>query len=228
MGWIEGFDVSHWNGKGCVGNIVATADVKMEFCIIKATEGISYTDPNVIENAIAADDKYGLVVGLYHYARPDSGNTPEAEAAHFCKVVRDVTAECAHLPFLVLDWEGKALSYPISWIEGFVNEVVRIVGCKPMIYCSASVVPKLKGLEKLDCGIWIANRTGKVPNPTPWDVVTMWQYSSVPYDKDRFNGTVDQLLQYTIPYEYIKDWDPDDDDQTGGYCYCGCSCCNKE
>src|SRR5579871_2415887 len=52
----------------------------------KLTEGVSYINPLAGQNwhGIPAA---GLVRGGYAFARPDQGNAPEAEAAHFLAVL---------------------------------------------------------------------------------------------------------------------------------------------
>lgn len=226
MAWIEGFDVSHWNGEGCVGKICDQYP-EMKFCIIKLTEGITYNDRNAVANAVDADINRNLEVGFYHYAR-GGANTPEAEATHFVSALKEIITEhMAHMPFIVLDWEGDALKSGQDWALAWCKEVERLTGCKPMVYCSASVVKTLTKLEAGDYGLWVANRTGAMPSITPWKTVAMWQYTSSPFDRDRFNGTVEQLRKYFVPYAFVKDHDPDDDGNSG-YGHCGCCCCDKE
>lgn len=63
-------------------NINAYAKAGFRAIGIKASEGVSFFDPDHRGWCYAAGGKH-LSIFHYHFARPDSGNSPEAEAAHF-------------------------------------------------------------------------------------------------------------------------------------------------
>src|SRR5262245_35291557 len=74
------------------------------FAFAKATEGVGFEDPSWNYNAVALALPGPLVPGAYHFARPDLGNSPEAEADWFWQRVK------AHVPdprgwLLALDLE---------------------------------------------------------------------------------------------------------------------------
>ena len=56
------------------------------FVICKATEGVGFIDPKFKRNQSEAR-RVGLPLGFYHFARPDLGNSPEAEADFFLNIV---------------------------------------------------------------------------------------------------------------------------------------------
>src|SRR5690242_3411645 len=93
-------DVSHHQG---VIDWIQVADDGIQGAMIKASEGIGYIDPLFRQNATEAISA-GLRVGFYHYARPESGNTPEQEVEAFMGAISGLRAS---LP-LVLDLEGEA------------------------------------------------------------------------------------------------------------------------
>lgn len=64
-GLVSGADVSKWQGKF---NFQGLKDAGYSFCIIKASEGVQYTDPRFRENWKRAREA-GLIVGAYHFAR---------------------------------------------------------------------------------------------------------------------------------------------------------------
>ena len=81
---IYGIDVSHWQG-----NIdwELLSEDGYTFSWVKATEGMTYTDPmffNNISNGMATD----IVMGAYHFARPDN-NTAEEDATNFLNIASD-------------------------------------------------------------------------------------------------------------------------------------------
>lgn len=218
--WIEGFDISHWNGKDMVSNTKKKYP-EMKFVVIKCTEGIKFRDNMCLENALAAKE-HGMVYGLYHFANANK-NSAREEAVHFCSTVEQIVREVGKMPFLALDWEGDSTKMGAGWAHEFVNKVYQITGCKPMIYCSASQVQKIGALKAADCGIWIARWNSMMPNPAPWDVVTMWQYTDTPFDRDKFNGSVEQLQKYCIQ----RTWYEVEEENASGGCYCGCTCCGR-
>jgi GH25 family lysozyme M1 (1,4-beta-N-acetylmuramidase) len=78
MARISGIDVSHFQG---TINWSSVAAAGKQFAFAKATEGVTYVDPTVGTNTAGARAA-GLLVGVYHFAHPDT-NTAAAEAQHF-------------------------------------------------------------------------------------------------------------------------------------------------
>ena len=77
------------------------------------------------------------------------------------------------------------------------NEVEKVYGKKPLIYCSSWYTKKLRPLLDNNNGLWVAHYTSaKKPTVYTYHVWAMWQYSSDPYDKDIFNGTKKQFRAY--------------------------------
>src|SRR5918911_170431 len=94
-----------------------------EFALLKASEGRTFDDERFAFNRRAAKAA-GLVVGAYHFARPDN-NSPQAEAAHFLRIARPQRGEL--LP--ALDWEHKPPKG--SWAVKFLQVVEREIGAPP-------------------------------------------------------------------------------------------------
>lgn len=97
-----------------------------QFAFLKATEGRTFDDERFSFNRRAAKAA-GLVVGAYHYARPDN-NSPEAEAQHFLRVARPTRGEL--LP--ALDWETDPPS--AAWASRFLQAVETAIGTPPILY----------------------------------------------------------------------------------------------
>lgn len=172
---LYGYDVSMWQKE---------TPTDADFLIIKATEGNGYLDPKVWDH-LANAKKKKLLYGFYHYARPDLGNEPEAEADWFLKCVGDHAGKCVY----ALDWEGDSLRYPEDWLLRWCRRIQEKTGVKPLIYISAGNVYKLRSAYFEDFGLWVAHWGVYKPvfrgcYPT-W---AMWQYQGSPLDKDVFNG----------------------------------------
>ncbi len=93
---LKGCDLSKWNPVTPSG---------YDFYLIKASEGNGYKD-SALDTHFNAVKSAGKLYGFYHYARPDLGNTPEAEADWFLSLV----GQHAGNAIFALDYEGDSLS----------------------------------------------------------------------------------------------------------------------
>lgn len=203
MSKVQGIDVSHWNNKQQI--ITHIRQKKPGFMMVKATEGSSYRD-NTFNEWIDICEQYGMIKGAYHYARPDK-NTARVEAEYFVRTIEKRIGEDGML--LALDWEGTALKYAgwtTNWCLDFLERVKDLTGIKPLIYMSESAIkPFLKqngdSLYDKDYGLWVAKWSGKPvkQNILPWKFWAIHQYTNRPFDKDEFNGSIEQLRKYAAP-----------------------------
>lgn len=197
---LNGIDISHHNS-----NMVNPHDLNlMDFVLMKATEGVRFRDPKMQYYMRILDDQ--RLYGFYHFARPDLGNDPEAEAEHFINTVRPYVSNRS---ILALDVEAGALSVPNldSWCATWAQIVDILTGILPMIYISSAETKKLPACAALGCGLWV---TKWGPKPTkkqcePWPFWAVWQFtdsgnfSGVRCDLDVFNGTREQYMKYCKP-----------------------------
>lgn len=120
---------------------------------VKLTEGIGYVDPAAdshLDGARAA----GLVVGAYHFARPDT-NSPEADGEHFGTELRARgLAQPGTLP-PCLDMERTAQVDYIDWSEKFIATVRAITGYQPMMVYASSSWWK----NRYNNGLWLDEKT---------------------------------------------------------------------
>lgn len=215
---IKGFDISHWNGKDGVSvGIKAQPDAR--FVFIKATEGRTYKDPQMYSNFCSAETA-GLMVGFYHYSRPENGNSPQQEAENFVNAIKPYIGSCV----MALDWEGKALQYGQAWALAWLNAVYVLTGVKPLIYIQGSAVGDYIKVAEADYGLWIACWSGETKMKQYigkfWDTWAVWQYTDSPLDLDRFNGSEEQFRKYM---------DARRQEGVLGTGHCGCCCkCGKE
>ena len=209
---IYGFDISRHNGKEAVSKCFSTMLAQgheAKFCFIKITEGKTYIDKRWEENVEAAI-AYDLVIGLYHYARPEN-NDALKEAMHFVSEYN----KCKYMAIPILDWEGEALKHNRQWVRDWCDYVYNEINIRPMVYLSRSECHMHRATVAGNYGLWVAawrDIEKGVGNVAPWSTWAVWQYTSDPFDMDVFNGTVEQLEKYAIPETSF----PTEE--------CGCSC----
>ena len=105
---LKGIDISRYQ----TGINISNLDI--DFVIVKATEGVGYSDPNYIEYLESAMNS-NKKIGLYHYARPDLGNTAEDEATWFISKAKNYIKKA----ILVLDWEVNTSN--TTWAYNFLK-----------------------------------------------------------------------------------------------------------
>ena len=181
---LNGIDISH-HQKG-----IDLGAIDVDFVICKATEGNGYTD-EMCDTFYQKAKSLGKKLGVYHFARPDLGNTAEAEADWFIKETLGYHKEA----MLVLDWESGDLTN-VAWAKAWLDRVYSKTGVKPVIYMSASVMHSAdwSSIVNADYGLWVANygtndgtAQASVFDRYPlkyWSFYALWQYTSV----GRLNG----------------------------------------
>ena len=172
---LYGVDISTWQ-KGF------RIPERLDFCIVKATEGFRFVDP-YCDGFIQQCVSKGVLFGFYHFAR---NNDPETEALHF----RNNTKGYELIGIPVLDIEDDSIETWGSWCQRFVDKYHACTGVYPMIYTSAGYLYRFVGWPLVDtCGLWMAGYPdekardlGSVPPcpyiPSPWPFAAIWQYSS--------------------------------------------------
>ncbi len=204
-GYVRGIDVSKWQGTIDWPKVWGAG---YRFAIAKATEGVGYTDPKWTTNRAGARAA-GLVVGAYHFARPDANTTltqARQEAAWFASQIGPINGMV--VPALDLEVRGSQTDAElIAWTKAWLGEFYARTGIKAMIYTSPSFWRTYLGDTRwfADNGyktLWVAHWTTASSPSVPasnwggrgW---TFWQYTSdgtVPgidgrVDLNRYNGT---------------------------------------
>lgn len=205
---LKGIDISKWQGANFNLNVAG------DFAIIKATEGVGYVDPLCDKFYQQAKAK-GLLKGVYHFARPDLGNSGAAEAEFFVKNIKGYIGDA----ILVLDYE--VAPYSDDWAYAFAKRVHDLTGVWPMLYASASKINSIKWAKTAkNCGLWIAGYPNKynVKNPPMpsvkdmpyatgvWPFWAIWQYTSSAGTLDRNIANMDKAswLKYANASGEIK------------------------
>ena len=161
------------------------------FSITKITEGTGYVNPSA-DCQLAANKAAGLRVGAYGYARPEYGNSPEAEADYFnAQSNAKGLVHAGVIPFL--DWEPPASHRgDTQWAKRWLDRVASYWGTKPIIYMSASTISvgDWRAVAGADYGLWVAgyprgHKGERLRDPgappysvAPWPFAAAWQYSS--------------------------------------------------
>lgn len=158
---LNGIDIS-WYQRGI--NIAA---VPADFVIVKATEGIGYTNPCFREQADATLNS-GKLLGIYHYI---SGGSWQAEAEYFVNTVKDYIGRAV----LALDFESDYNSAygDTAYLQQCAQTVYNLTGVRPLLYGSQRDYGRLAAVSNAtNCGLWIAqypNYTRTGYQDTPWN-----------------------------------------------------------
>lgn len=197
---IVGNDVSRHQGDIDFGKYKDNT----HFLIAKCTEGVGYLDPKFIRNRDHCRS-LGIPFGTYHFARPDLGNTPEAEADYYVSKADPRQGE-----LLVLDYEPDWNGDAVGWCHNFLRRVFEKTETKPLIYLNQSQTKKFNWTPVVNdgYGLWIAAYTYDPNNNNfesgEWEFAAMQQWTNrqqVPgisggVDGNVFFGTIEQLKKY--------------------------------
>jgi GH25 family lysozyme M1 (1,4-beta-N-acetylmuramidase) len=179
---IPGIDVSHWQG---VIDWEKVAGAGKRFVFLKATDGQDYIDPTFAANRAGAREN-GLMVGAYHFARPDDSAGDATKEAQFFVEVAD--PKPGHLlPVLDIETNGGLNQNEMTaWAHRFVMEVRDLTGVMPLVYTSPYGWLDRFGdshrLARDGAPLWVAH--WGVSSPTlpagDWDGRgwVVWQHSS--------------------------------------------------
>lgn len=178
--------------------------IQTDGVIIKATEGIAYVNP-YCDGFFQQGLKLGKMLGIYHFARNASGNTPQEEADFFIKHTKGYIGKA--IP--VLDWEDKNTS-DVTWALQWLQIVEKAYGCKPWIYMSEYIENSFnwKKVAYGGYGLWIAKyqdneidknwdmrNVGPLPTVKHWEFYAAWQWTSS-LVLDGWSGKLDGNIFY--------------------------------
>lgn len=179
---LPGIDVSHWQN---TIDWKKVASAGKRFVFLKATDGHDYLDPTFATNRAGARAN-GLVVGAYHFARPDPSRGDAIEEARWFVSQADPRPGNL-LPVLDLETSKGLDQQGITlWARRWVAEVRRLTGITPLMYTSpygwASRTGDSRALAREGVPLWVAH--WGVDSPLlpagDWDGNgwRVWQYTS--------------------------------------------------
>jgi len=204
---LQGVDVSHYDG---TIDWPTVAHGGISFAFVKATEGVTFTDPMFSTNWPAMQQA-GVVRGAYHFFH--STDDPVAQAKLFLQTMGPL--QPGDLP-PTLDLEvtdNQPADVITSTAEQWLDYVGAAVGLKPILYTGPSFVNGTlgnpAGLQD-HAQLWIANWQVSCPDvPAPFTSFAFWQnddagtVAGVPgmnnVDTDIFNGSTSDLAALTLP-----------------------------
>lgn len=193
---LSGIDVSSYQG--------SMSFAAYDFVIVKSSEGVNYQDERMVMHATQALAD-GKLLGFYHYARPELGNTGAAEAASMLRYIQPYIGQC----IIVLDWEQAALPYPASWCQQFMQYIADNTPARPILYIQASVenTGNLNVIRDNGFGLWVAHWGVSAPSVKHWAQWALWQYTDTPYDLNRWQWDANEWAVYAgttaTTYEWI-------------------------
>lgn len=156
-----------------------------DFVIVRSSYGVNAKDAKMDTHARRVLNA-GKLLGFYHYAYPDTGNTGAAEARSMLSYVQSYLGQC----ILCLDWEGDAVSYPVSWIQEFMETIKSETGITPFFYTFAAQLSNTKYQPLVGkYPLWVAHWGVTSPSTGVFGSWVLWQYQGDPFDLDRFDGT---------------------------------------
>jgi lysozyme len=182
---------------------------------IKATEGIGYTSPTFAAQRAGAIAAGIDTLLLYHFARPDLGNDPVAEANYMHSIVGPIR----DTDLIILDYEVQNPAANAGWAARWLAEQALNYGKLPGIYASdAYIRERLQYSVLAKYPLWLAawtyNANVRPPCPPPWSSYTAWQFSdratNVPgvpgsVDCNIFLGETKPMATTTIPLGWHDD-----------------------
>ncbi|NQS92204.1 MAG: glycoside hydrolase family 25 protein, partial [Chloroflexi bacterium] len=210
-GYADGIDVSHWQGDVKWAKV---GEAGYTFAFVKGTEGVGWTDVLFHENMTNGPDS-GVVRGVYHFARPDLGNTGREEAEYFLSVAGDYLKSGYLRPVLDLEVRGSLGQTALSaWVLEWMQTVENQSGVAPLIYTNLNYVNNYLTNAVTEYDLWIAywtwgcnpTVTFTIPPTGRWSDWAFWQYCVAPggtvpgistaIDLDIFNGVEESLIEY--------------------------------
>jgi hypothetical protein len=155
------------------------------FVMVKATEGTGYVNPRHAAQ-VATGRAHGLVVGHYHFVRPDSIT---AQATFFL-----ATAAPHPGDVLILDWEDKGVTTADkdAWIK---HVQAAAPHHRVLLYCNRDFWANRDSTSFAGDGLWIADPGAPAGHPRVQHDWAMHQFSDADgLDRDVANfGSVDAM-----------------------------------
>ncbi|WP_353726386.1 GH25 family lysozyme [Lactiplantibacillus plantarum] len=204
---LNGFDVASYQAGMNVGEVAG------DFVLVKATEGIDYTNPEFNEHAKQTLSA-GKKLGVYHFIRNDSDIMQQAD--YFLTVVKSYIGKA----MLVLDFENTTGSTiqsqaGVGLAKQWLDYVYQQTGVRPVLYTGVSCENSLdwSSVVKANYGLWIAqyNNYNVVNGYQPrdlygslkhWKTAVMFQYTSTG-QLPGWNGNLD----FDVFYGDKSAWD---------------------
>jgi lysozyme len=198
---IQGIDVSHFQNTVDWHQV---AQAGKQFAFIKATQGLTYVDPQLQTNWPGMKAA-GLVRGAYHFYEP--GDDPRQQAEFFLETVKLGPGD---LP-PALDVEtanGQSASDIVKGLQVWLSTIQQELGVTPLLYTGRTFWNSLGTEAFSGYPLWIAEYGVTIPVlPSGWTTWSFWQFSETgtvsgiqgSVDLDVFQGSLEDLRRLAIP-----------------------------
>ncbi len=202
---VHGIDVSRYQGDIIWNEVenMRSANMKISFAIIKATESGGYVDPKFKRNWRNIK-RTQLKRGAYHFFRANVD--PLKQANHFLKTVKPKSGDL--VPVLDVETQDGVSDTELKKaVLKYLRYVENRLGVKPILYLNIDYQKRFfSSSDFLEFPIWIAHYSGTSAPRTSHDWV-IWQHSESgrvnsiksKVDFNVLNGGQTKLEDLTIP-----------------------------
>ena len=182
---LTGIDVSSYQKN------LNVANYPCDFVICKATEGTGYVNP-VCDMHYQQAKASGKLLGVYHYARPDTGNSAVAEADYFLENIKGYIGEAV----LALDLECSGWQNFSTWAKAWLDRIYAKTGIRPLFYSPGAGFQNFKDmLNAGNYGVWACSADSYYNGATI--VIKQSVYDGL--DHDVFYGDASAWKKYACP-----------------------------
>lgn len=193
-----GIDVSYWQSVNShptqtsinwatVAKPIAQGGGGIQFAFVRASRGGTtgtttspggsnsgtlsqrYDDPYFEDNMNDAKAA-GILVGSYHFARPDiATNTGLDEANHYLEKAGAYMKPGYLRPVLDLEMGSERSTADLTnWALEFSDRILQVTGVRPIIYCSISYANQVDSRINIH-DLWLARYFSSTSTPGPYD-----------------------------------------------------------
>jgi lysozyme len=193
----HGIDVSHYQ-RGINWPLVKKMrdnGLKIEFAILKSTEGVWNVDETLKTNWKEAKEN-GIKRGAYLYFHPSKNGTKQAE--YF---IKNTPLESGDLAPVIDIEESNGLGTPAiqKSLQAAITVLKEKYKCAPIIYCNADFYTQYLKDTFDDYPLWVAHYKTAQPNiDRDWDI---WQHS----DDGHVNG-IDGPVDFNVLKNGVLLW----------------------
>lgn len=166
---IKGLDISNYMGNV---NLETAKKAGYEICLIEAGDGITFTNPYLVEqyNAVCSA---GMKVGFYHFFRAEDNQEEQAQA--FFNQIKDKKMDI--LPILDVEVTMGVNNVPDAVIS-FMEEFKKISGLDMILYSYPSFINQyLLDSRLYKFPLWIADYGVKTLPDLPYKNIVGWQWT---------------------------------------------------
>lgn len=174
-----------------------------DFVIVKSSEGLTQ-DTKMEEHAdnVLASNK---LLGFYHVARLDEGNTPEEEAEAMLGFISNYLGNCVIILYYT---SGISENYE-AWLLTFLQYVAVNSPARPIL--SVDTVPEnfesVNEIRNNGFGLWIRDITNEEePTVKNWADWAIWQYEDGTLNEDKWAGTETEWATFTNTTATTYQW----------------------